>query len=170
MPGNGQNLSLGLGKLYRKTRGKNLHRDSCEWRFARASTYRIEPPRMTNAGWQANVRWRAILVCPTFCPYNKYGPSAMYIEFDEMKRLRTLRERHLDFDDAAQVLSGPTLNLPDTRYPYREPRIISMGLLRQRVVVIVWTPRHNAHRIISMRFANERERRRFFQTSLARPG
>lgn len=94
----------------------------------------------------------------------------MYIEFDEMKRLRTLRERHLDFDDAAQVLSGPTLNLPDTRYPYREPRIISMGLLRQRVVVIVWTPRHNARRIISMRFANERERRRFFQTSLARPG
>jgi len=36
-----------------------------------------------------------------------------------------------------------------------------MGMLDGRVVVLVWTPRGKARRIISMRYANERERKNF---------
>ena len=38
-----------------------------------------------------------------------------------------------------------------------EERFFTVGLLDSRMVVIVWTPRNDARRIISMRYANERE-------------
>ena len=40
-----------------------------------------------------------------------------------------------------------------------EDRFISIGFLDDAMVVLVWTPRDDACRIISMRKANERERR-----------
>ena len=85
----------------------------------------------------------------------------MQIAFDEAKRAKTLRERGLDFADAGEVFAGATLDLADQREDYGEPRVITMGMLRERVVVIVWTPRGAVRRIISMRYANEREREKF---------
>ena len=85
----------------------------------------------------------------------------MKIIFDEAKRTRTLLERGLDFTQAAQVFSGPTVTFEDTRREYGEIRWISMGLLGQRAVVLVWTPRGDARRIISMRYAHDREAERF---------
>lgn len=81
----------------------------------------------------------------------------MEIEFDSAKRDATLSERGLDFADAARVFAGPVLTWPDVRKPYGEDRFITVGRLDQRLVVIVWTPRGTARRIISMRKANERE-------------
>jgi uncharacterized DUF497 family protein len=49
----------------------------------------------------------------------------------------------------------------DRRRNYGETRFISVGVLDERAVVVVWTPRGAARRIISMRKANEREIRRF---------
>ncbi len=43
---------------------------------------------------------------------------------------------------------------------YGEPRFVSAGRLSGRIVIIVWTPRGKARRIISMRKANEREIKR----------
>lgn len=85
----------------------------------------------------------------------------MHIEYEEAKRVTTLHARGLDFADAARVLDGPTLEQLDSRADYGEPRTISMGMLDGRVVVLVWTPRGKARRIISMRYANERERKNF---------
>lgn len=85
----------------------------------------------------------------------------MHIEYDEAKRAKTLQERGLDFADAADVFAGPTLDAGDDRADYGEQRFISMGSLHGRVVVIVWTPRGKGRRIISMRYANERERKNF---------
>jgi uncharacterized protein len=85
----------------------------------------------------------------------------MHIEYDEAKRAKTLLERGLDFADAAQVFDGGTLDMPDERADYGELRMISAGWLRGRAVVLVWTPRGEVRRIISMRFANERERKNF---------
>jgi len=42
-----------------------------------------------------------------------------------------------------------------------EERFIAVGLLDGRMVVIVWTPRSDARRIISMRYANDREISRY---------
>lgn len=101
--------------------------------------------------------WHKVLDHPIFCQYNNY----MKIEYDEAKRRKTMQERGLDFADAAEVFAGPVLEAPDERANYGEPRYITMGLLRQRVVVLVWTPRGTVRRIISMRYANERERKAF---------
>ena len=51
--------------------------------------------------------------------------------------------------------------MQDGRAEYGEHHFISMGLLDGRVVVLVWTHHGEARRIISMRFANERERKQF---------
>ncbi|WP_066333990.1 BrnT family toxin [Azohydromonas lata] len=81
----------------------------------------------------------------------------MHIEYDPDKRARTLTERGLDFEDARKVFAGPTRSAPDTRMDYGEPRSITFGMLQGRMVCLVWTPRGAARRIISMRYANERE-------------
>jgi uncharacterized DUF497 family protein len=85
------------------------------------------------------------------------------ITFDPAKRERTLRERKLDFADAAEVFAAETIDIPDTRWDYGETRINSVGHLRGRMVVICWTPRTDVRHVISMRKANDREKKRFGQ-------
>ena len=51
-----------------------------------------------------------------------------------------------------------TLTVEDDRQDYGEDRFITIGFLDGIMVVLVWTPRSGAYRIISMRRANERER------------
>lgn len=85
----------------------------------------------------------------------------MKITFDEAKRAWTLLERRLDFADAGEVFAGPTVTFEDTRRDYGETRWISLGLLGQRAVVLVWTERDDSRRIISMRYAHDQEAERF---------
>ena len=81
----------------------------------------------------------------------------MQVEFDPAKREVTLAERGLDFADAISVFNGRSITFEDGRYAYGESRFITIGELGERMVVIVWTPRGDARRVISMRRANERE-------------
>lgn len=85
----------------------------------------------------------------------------MRITFDPAKRARTLTERGLDFADAAQVFAGLHATLEDMRRDYGEPRYISAGMLNDRLVVLVWTPRGSARRVISMRHAHADEEARW---------
>lgn len=87
----------------------------------------------------------------------------MKVTYDPEKRQRTLDERDLDFEDAPQVLSGFHLTQPDLRTDYGEDREITIGLLNDIVVVMVWTQRDDSHRIISMRKADKDERERYFE-------
>jgi uncharacterized protein len=89
----------------------------------------------------------------------------MQIEFDSNKRDKTLLERELDFADAAKVFAGHQFTAPDNRKDYSELRFITVGKLDERMVVIVWTPRGENRRIISMRKCNEREQK-FYQHKL----
>ena len=84
----------------------------------------------------------------------------MRITFDSAKRARTLAERGLDFEDAAIVFEGVTVEVEDTRRNYGEPRIICYGLLSSRLVVVGYTPRGATRHVFSMRKANEREKAR----------
>ena len=85
----------------------------------------------------------------------------MKITFDPVKRAVTLAERGLDFEDAAELFRGDTLDSPDDRRDYGELRMLTVGHLRGRMVIVVWTPRGNARHVISMRKANAREKTRF---------
>jgi len=82
----------------------------------------------------------------------------MRIICDPAKREATLRERGLDMADAGDVFDGPTITIEDDRRDYGETRSITIGLLANRMVLLAWTPRDDARRIISMRKANTRER------------
>ena len=85
----------------------------------------------------------------------------MRITFDPAKRAETLAERGLDFADAAMVFAGTTLDAQDDRADYGEVRMVTVGHLEGRMVIVVWTPRGRARRVISMRKANDREQARY---------
>lgn len=93
----------------------------------------------------------------------------MAITWDESKRAKTLVERGLDFADAAEVFQGAQFTRRDDRHSYGEVRYITAGYLGSRFVVIVWTPRGNNRRIISMRFGHEQEKSRY-ETQMGRSG
>ena len=84
----------------------------------------------------------------------------MRITFDPAKRQKTLAARGLDFEDAAEVFAGPTLEVEDSRQDYGETRIICFGYLHSRLVVVGYTPRGTARHVFSMRKANAREKTR----------
>jgi len=84
------------------------------------------------------------------------------ISFDPDKRAETLHHRGLDFADAGLVFAGRTVTVQDLRRDYGEDRFITAGYLGERCVVLVWTPRAGARRIISMRFTHEQEEKRWF--------
>ncbi len=81
----------------------------------------------------------------------------MKLSFDPAKRLTTLAARGLDFLDAQQVFVGDRLEMVDDRFDYGEERLLTIGLLAGRMVVVIWTRRGDERRIISMRKANDRE-------------
>ena len=81
----------------------------------------------------------------------------MELSYDPAKRAATLTERGLDFADAIQIFAGLHATLDDDRQDYGERRYISAGHLVGRMVVLVWTPRGDTRRIISMRYAHAKE-------------
>ena len=82
----------------------------------------------------------------------------MEVTFDPAKRQVTMEQRGLDFADAAQIFAGRSLTALDDRFDYGEDRYITYGYLDDRAVILVWTPRDAGRCIISMRYANDRER------------
>jgi uncharacterized DUF497 family protein len=101
------------------------------------------------------------IVTPFDGPYYRGYNNSVDISFDPAKRARPLAERGLDFADAGLVFAGVTSTDPDTRHDYGEDRYITAGYLHGRRVVLVWTPRDNARRIISMRYAHADEEKRW---------
>ena len=81
----------------------------------------------------------------------------MQIEFDGVKRKQAMLERGLDFARAVDVFASKHLTRVDARMDYAEARFVTAGWLDARLVIVVWTPRGEVRRIISMRKANDRE-------------
>lgn len=92
----------------------------------------------------------------------------MEFEWDDDKCKSNLEKHNLSFEDAHLVFAGDTLTIPDLRRPFGDNRLVTMGSLRGRVVVVIHVLRSDKTRIISMRKANVREQRiyqkRFGQT------
>jgi uncharacterized DUF497 family protein len=85
----------------------------------------------------------------------------MEIEYDPDKRNLTLEHRALDFAHARRVFEGLTVTVEDDRVSYGEARYQTIGRLGRKAVMVVWTPRGSARRIISMRECNARERKAY---------
>jgi uncharacterized DUF497 family protein len=83
------------------------------------------------------------------------------ISFDAAKREKTLQKRGVDFQDAREVFAGRHYSQQSTQIQLNEIRIVTVGFLQERMVIIVWTPRGETHHIISMRKANVKEQQRY---------
>ncbi len=91
----------------------------------------------------------------------------MQFEWNQDKALSNLQKHGVDFEDAIYIFTGLTLEFPDTRKDYGETRIIALGTLDGRVLVVVYTDRADVRRIISARKAKNHEQRTY-HAALAR--
>ena len=83
------------------------------------------------------------------------------LEWDDLKRHRACVQRGVDFASVARLDWSTALTLPDTRKDYGEPRFQTYGLIDGRLHTLVFTQRGDALRIISLRRANAREKRKW---------
>jgi uncharacterized protein len=92
----------------------------------------------------------------------------MLISFDAEKRDRVLAERGLDLADAASLFAGFHLTRFDANHSDAENSYISVGLIGDDVVIVVWTQREDVRRIITMWKANDKERQAYHRRREAR--
>lgn len=86
----------------------------------------------------------------------------MNFEWDEGKSDACFLNRGFDFAYAASAFADPDRIIrQDTRHSYGEDRYQLIGRIEERLFVLVYTPRHDAIRIISARKANSREVKRY---------
>lgn len=85
----------------------------------------------------------------------------MELEWDEGKRQWTLENRQLDFADIALIDPASLISERDGRRDYGESRFSSFAYLHATLINFCWTPRNGRIRIISMRKANDRERKKY---------
>lgn len=86
----------------------------------------------------------------------------MNFEWDEDKNQENIRKHGFDFADAWEIFEAPMRTALDMREAYGETRWNGIGLLGNRIVVVVFTERGEATiRIISLRKALKHERKKF---------
>jgi uncharacterized protein len=90
-------------------------------------------------------------------------------EWDPDKETLNVENRNLDFATASRIWDGSIVEKVDERRDYGEARIIATGEFDGSVLVVVYTWRGEARRIISARKANSREKRRY-EEEIARRG
>jgi uncharacterized DUF497 family protein len=82
--------------------------------------------------------------------------------WDRHKNKANIKKHELDFADAYKVFESPMLVGLDEREDYGEDRWIGIGLMENRVVVIVFTePDEDTIRVISFRKATTDERNNY---------
>jgi uncharacterized DUF497 family protein len=84
-------------------------------------------------------------------------------EWDEAKRRSNLWRHGIDFAVLREVFERAPVTYLDDRYDYGEERLVTLGLLKGRVVVIVHTESDDVIRIISARKAERHEEIRYFK-------
>lgn len=87
----------------------------------------------------------------------------MKYEWDKKKNQINLEKHSLSFEDAEIIFESKTITFRDDREDYGEERFVTLGELKNRLVVVVHTQRDFVTRIISMRKANEREKKIYFK-------
>ena len=84
--------------------------------------------------------------------------------WDRQKNETNVKKHELDFADAYKVFESPMLVDLDKREEYGEDRWIGVGLMENRVVVVVFTePDEDTIRIISFRKATLSEKENYEQ-------
>ena len=85
----------------------------------------------------------------------------MDISFDSAKSEKNLLARGISFELAAAFEWDSALLVQDLRKNYGERRFQALGLIGNRLHVMVFTPRANKAHVMSLRKANKREVKRY---------
>jgi uncharacterized DUF497 family protein len=83
------------------------------------------------------------------------------VDWDEPKRLINIKERGVDFRDAALIFQGPVLCKEDTRGDYGEQRYRALGRVDDEYYVVAYTWRGSTCRVISAWKVDEDGRKRY---------
>ena len=94
-------------------------------------------------------------------------PAPTAFEWDEAKSLRNFEKHGIDFDAAAEIFLGPIILHRSDRAD--EERWTALGELEDRLIVVVFTWRGDAMRIISARHARKNEKREYRNQKMGRP-
>jgi uncharacterized protein len=81
-------------------------------------------------------------------------------EWDEAKRLKNISKHEIDFRLAVFVFTGPVVIERDLRNEYGEERLIATGYVDDDCLVVVYTKRGNAIRLISAWKGGRNDRRK----------
>jgi uncharacterized protein len=90
-------------------------------------------------------------------------------EFDPEKNSVNLRKHYVNFATASRIWESYVFERDDERKDYGEQRIIALGAVDGRTLVVVFTWRGSRRRLISARKANKDERQ-LYQEALAHAG
>jgi uncharacterized DUF497 family protein len=101
--------------------------------------------------------------------FHTIGGFMLEIDWDDNKRLSNIERHGIDFAEVYSIFDNPYLDQEDTRKDYGEKRIKVIGLIKNVVCVIIYTPRDTTIRVISARRANERERK-YYQSAISSSG
>ncbi len=82
---------------------------------------------------------------------------------DPAKRRSNRRKHKIDLVECEAAFDAPMLTREDASQDYGEQRLISLGWLKGRVVVLVWTDREDGPRLISCREAKPHEQEAYFR-------
>jgi uncharacterized DUF497 family protein len=85
------------------------------------------------------------------------------IEFDPNKDRANRLKHGVSLGLAAEMDLGAAVIEPDRRRGYGEARFVALGLISGRLHLLAFTMRGEVMRVISLRKANSRERRRYAQ-------
>lgn len=88
----------------------------------------------------------------------------MRFAWDSRKRDSNQSKPDFDFEDAPEVFSGVTLTVKDDRFEYGEHRFITVGMLKDIVVVVAHTETEKEIGVISMRKATRNEEEKYFHS------
>lgn len=85
--------------------------------------------------------------------------------WDERKRLRNIKDHGLDFAGADAIWDHFTVTREDIREHYGEARLVTFGLLKESIVVLVHTDRDGDMHVISLRKAEPHEARYYLEAT-----
>ena len=88
-------------------------------------------------------------------------PAGVIYSFDPAKAASNKALHGVDFADARDFDWETALVVEDVRRDYGEKRYVALGMIGERMHVMVFSPRGGAVRLISLRKANKREVKRY---------
>jgi uncharacterized DUF497 family protein len=88
------------------------------------------------------------------------------LEWDKAKSAANLAKHGVSFEQAREAFNDPfAIDFADDREDYDEDRVILLGMVENRLLVIAHTLRGEKVRIISAREAEPHERRKYHEAN-----